>query len=55
MGRLYTDALGVGSTTVEGPLMDGANGAWVSLEGPMDATTSTIAGDFRTSDYVVKF
>ncbi|MDT5013463.1 MAG: hypothetical protein QOH57_5080 [Mycobacterium sp.] len=53
MGRLYTDGAGVGTTTVTAPVMSGANGAWVSVEGPLGNHTQ-LSGDFRTSDYVVR-
>jgi hypothetical protein len=51
MGRLYTDGRGIGTTTVSAPVMSGADGAWVSLEGPL-GNMSHLSGDFRTSDYV---
>jgi hypothetical protein len=50
MGRLYTDGAGVGTTTVSGPVMSGATGAWVSVEGPLGGGTM-LSGDYRTSDY----
>jgi hypothetical protein len=53
MGRLYTDGAGTGTTTVSGPLMQGATGAWVSVEGPL-GDSNQLTGDFRTSDYVAK-
>ncbi len=51
VGRLYTDGVGNGTATVQAPLMDGATGAWVSVEGPT-AAFDQLAGDFRTSDYL---
>jgi hypothetical protein len=51
MGRVYTDGGGVGSTTVTAPVISGATGAWVSVEGPLGNQTQ-LSGDFRTSDYV---
>ena len=51
MGRLYTDGAGIGTTTVTAPVMSGATGAWVSVEGPVGNHTQ-LSGDFRTSDYV---
>jgi hypothetical protein len=50
MGRLYTDVGGIGTTTVSGPVMSGATGAWVSVEGPVGGGTM-LTGDYRTSDY----
>jgi hypothetical protein len=51
MGRVYTDGGGIGTTTVTAPVMSGANGAWVSVEGPL-GVSNQLVGDFRTSDYV---
>jgi len=51
-GQLYTDGAGIGMTTVQAPVMNGATGAWVSVEGPV-GDSPTFAGDFRTSDDVV--
>jgi hypothetical protein len=53
VGRLYTDGAGNGSVIVSAPVMDGATGAWVSVEGPL-GTSIMLSGDFRTSDYVAK-
>ena len=52
VGRLYTDQFGTGTVTVQAPVMAGATGAWVSVEGPIGISTQ-LSGDFRTSDYVV--
>lgn len=54
MGRLYTDGGGNGTVTVSAPLMDGATGAWVSVEGPL-GVSNQLTGDFWTSDYVASF
>lgn len=51
-GQLYTDDAGVGTVTVQAPVMNGATGAWVSVEGPV-GDSEMLSGDFRTSDYVV--
>lgn len=53
VGRLYTDGVGIGTTTVQAPVIEGATGAWVSVEGPLGISTQ-MAGDFRTSDYLAK-
>ena len=50
-GQLYTDGAGIGTATVQAGVMNGATGAWVSVEGPV-GDTSTFAGDFRTSDFI---
>jgi hypothetical protein len=50
MGRLYTDFAGNGTATVSAPVMPGATGAWVSVEGPVGGGTM-LSGDYRTSDY----
>lgn len=52
MGRLYTDDNGTGTVTVTGPVMQGATGAWVSVEGPL-GQSNQVTGDFRTSDFPV--
>jgi hypothetical protein len=49
-GRLYTDAAGIGTKTVSGPVMSGATGAFVLLEGPLGGGTM-LSGDYRSSDY----
>lgn len=54
MGRLYTDGAGNGTVTVSAPVMDGATGAWVSVEGPV-GVSNRLTGDFWTSDYVATF
>ena len=50
-GQLYTDDAGNGTVTVQAPVMPGATGAWVSVEGPL-GIAKQVTGDFRTSDYV---
>jgi hypothetical protein len=50
-GQLYTDDVGTGTVTVQAPVMQGATGAWVSVEGPL-GVAKQLTGDFRTSDYV---
>ncbi|MGE5696153.1 MAG: hypothetical protein ACM4D3_13240 [Candidatus Sericytochromatia bacterium] len=54
MARIYTDGAGNGSATVSAPLMNGATGAWVSVEGPL-GVQNQLTGDFWTSDYVASF
>jgi hypothetical protein len=51
MARLYTDGAGIGTVTASGPIMNGATGAWVSVEGPL-GVANQMTGDFFTSDYV---
>jgi len=50
-GQLYTDGAGIGTATVQAAVMNGATGAWVSVEGPL-GDSPTFAGDFRTSDFI---
>jgi hypothetical protein len=50
-GQLYTDDAGNGFVTVQAPVMQGATGAWVSVDGPL-GYSKDMSGDFRTSDYV---
>ena len=50
-GQLYTDGAGIGTATVQATVMNGATGAWVSVEGPL-GDSPTFAGDFRTSDFI---
>lgn len=50
-GQLYTDGAGIGTATVQATVMNGATGAWVSVEGPV-GDWNQLTGDFRTSDYV---
>lgn len=51
MGRLYTDGNGDGVATVTAPVMRGATGAWVSVEGPV-GNAQQLSGDYRTSDFI---
>jgi hypothetical protein len=37
VGEFVTDGVGSGATTVTGPLMPGATGAWVAIDGPRPA------------------
>lgn len=50
-GALHTDAAGTATTTVSGPLMSGATGAWVVIEGP--PFPGKPSGEVYTSDFVV--
>ena len=50
--QLFTDWTGTGSVTVQTPIMDGATGVWVSVEGPL-GEASQLTADVRTSDYIV--
>lgn len=50
-GQLNTDGAGTGTATVQATVMNGATGAWVSVEGPL-GNSNQVAGDFRTSDYI---
>lgn len=49
--QLYTDWMGTGTVTVQAPVMQGATGVWVSVEGPV-GDASQLTGDFRTADYI---
>ncbi len=49
--QLYTDSVGNGTVTVQAPIMQGATGAWVSVEGPL-GISNQLTGDFRTSDFL---
>jgi hypothetical protein len=53
VGRLYTDGVGIGTVTVQAPVIEGATGAWVSVEGPI-GTSTQLTGDFRTSDFIAR-
>ena len=50
-GQLYTDGAGIGTATVQATVMNGATGAWVSVEGPV-GDIHQLTGDFRTSDFI---
>ena len=48
VGELFTDGSGTGSTRLQGPLMEGATGAWVSIDGP--PKPGRVIGEFYTSE-----
>ena len=48
VAELFTDGSGTGSTWVQGPLMGGATGAWVSVDGP--PKPGRVIGEFYTSE-----
>jgi hypothetical protein len=48
VGELFTDGNGTGTTTVQGPLVQGATGAWVSVDGP--PKSGRVIGEFYTSE-----
>jgi hypothetical protein len=48
VAELFTDGSGTGSTRVQGPLMQGATGAWVSVDGP--PKPGKVIGEFYTSE-----
>jgi hypothetical protein len=48
VGELFTDGNGTGSTTVQGPLVQGATGSWVSVDGP--PKPGRVIGEFYTSE-----
>jgi hypothetical protein len=47
---LYTDGNGTGSTTVQGPRLPDATGAWVSIDGP--PKPGKVIGEFYTSEVI---
>jgi len=49
-GSVQTDAVGAGSTTVAGPIANGATGAWVVLERP--SGNSQTPAEFYTSEFI---
>lgn len=51
-GLLHTDASGTSSITLSGPVMDGATGAWVAVEGP--PAPGRLRSDVYSSDFVAK-
>ncbi|HZQ33400.1 MAG TPA: hypothetical protein VFB19_16925 [Mycobacterium sp.] len=53
-GRLYTDDSGNGSATVQAPIMAGASGAWIAVEGPAGASQQ-LSADNHSSDYIARF
>ena len=48
VGELFTDGNGTGSATVQGPIVQGMTGAWVSVDGPPPA--GGVIGEFYTSE-----
>src|SRR5262245_19353381 len=50
VGELFTDGSGTGSTSVQGSLMQGATGAWVSVDGP--PKPGKVIGEFYTSEFL---
>jgi len=50
VGELFTDANGTGTTKVYGPLLEGATGAWVSVDGP--PKSGRVIGEFYTSEFL---
>ena len=50
VGELFTDRNGTGTATVQGPRLQGATGAWVSVDGPPPA--GQVIGEFYTSEVV---
>jgi hypothetical protein len=48
VGELFTDGNGTGSTTVQGPIVQGSTGAWVSIDGP--PKPGRVIGEFYTSE-----
>ena len=48
VGELFTDGSGSGSARVQGPLKQGATGAWVSVDGP--PKPGRVIGEFYTSE-----
>ena len=49
-GTLHTDAAGVGTTTIQGPIADGKTGAWVAVELPFVNDTATT--EIYTSGFI---
>ncbi|MDT5187237.1 MAG: hypothetical protein QOJ20_2948 [Mycobacterium sp.] len=50
VGELFTDGNGTGTATVQGPRLQEATGAWVSIDGP--PKPGRVIGEFYTSDVV---
>lgn len=48
VGDLFTDGNGTASTTVQGPRVQGATGAWISVDGP--PPPGRVIGEFYTSE-----
>jgi hypothetical protein len=49
-GGLQTNAVGVGSTTVQGPVAKGATGAWVVVERP--SGSSQTPAEFYSTEFI---
>ena len=49
-GDLFTDGNGTGTATIQGPRLQGATGAWVSIDGP--PKPGRVIGEFYTSDVI---
>jgi hypothetical protein len=47
---LFTDGNGTGTATVQGPRLQGATGAWVSIDGP--PKPGKVIGEFYTSEFI---
>ena len=50
VGELFTDGNGTGTATVQGPRLQDATGAWVSIDGP--PKPGRVIGEFYTSEVV---
>ncbi len=48
VGELFTDGNGTGTATVQGPRLQEATGAWVSIDGP--PKPGRVIGEFYTSE-----
>ena len=49
-GDLFTDGNGTGTATVQGPRLQDATGAWVSIDGP--PKPGKVIGEFYTSEFI---
>jgi hypothetical protein len=49
-GDLFTDGNGTGTATVQGPRVQDATGAWVSIDGP--PKPGKVIGEFYTSEFI---
>jgi hypothetical protein len=50
VGDLFTDGNGTGTATVQGPRLQDATGAWVSIDGP--PKPGKVIGEFYTSEVI---
>jgi hypothetical protein len=50
VGELFTDGNGTGTATVQGPRLQEATGAWVSIDGP--PKPGRVIGEFYTSEVI---